>query len=230
MSVGIVFIQLILVIVYHAYKYMNQKLFATIRESVICMKIENFLSKEQKRRNHEDTHQFDVLLDFIDHTTNTNDYNLSQIQPRSTEPTQSVVELSNSQPTSVKPPPLEAKEEEPELESTVQQATQQGDVNVILVEENLSAEIYENKQCINNYSEIEIAECNESQNVEINSTTLKEISIPKSDSDAKISYCAMTEQANREAMEIPQSDNVDQSMQEVPVFPANGDQQEGVGS
>ena len=129
-SVGITFIQLIAVIVYHAYKHMNQKLFATIQASVICIKVtlKGKFSKKKQRLNvnhkpilgpDEDVHQFYELLesDMIDCPVNTNDYNIPQVKPKPPEPTQSIVEPPKPLLIPAIPPPLEAIKEEQELES-----------------------------------------------------------------------------------------------------------------
>ena len=132
-SVGIIFIQLTAVILYHAYKHMNQKIFTKIQGSAICIKMRQKLTpKKQKQVNNnhkqvvlldEDIHQFHMLLDMIDRPVNTNDYNIPQIHPQPVEPTQSVVEIKEpvlARPT-VTPPPLEAIKEEDELETEQQQ-------------------------------------------------------------------------------------------------------------
>ena len=55
--------------------------------------------QKQKRVNNQrvsvdkDIHQFHIFLDMIDRPANTDDYNISQIQPKPVEPTQSVVEI-----------------------------------------------------------------------------------------------------------------------------------------
>ena len=241
-SVGITFIQLTAVIVYHTYKHTNQKLFTMIQGSAIFVKVkEKFSKKKQKKVNHEqvpaddDIHQFYELLDMIDRPVNTNDYNIPQVKPKPAEPTQSVVEPPKPLLVPANPPPLEAIKEEPELESGEQESEQDGTIDVIPVE-NLSQEINKNKQCINSYSGIEIvdSECNNtSTNPESEMEhiiILKENSIPKSHSNPQINNNSDIDQAKEEAMEIPRSDNMDQSSQEVPPLPAASGEQEGVGS
>ena len=172
----------------------------------------------------------------IDRPVNTNDYNIPQVQPEPAEPTQSVVELPKPQLAPATPPPLEAIEEESELESTEQRANKRDGIDMIPLEENLSIDICMNKQCINNHSGIEIAEYSEigkNGETEIEqSTILKENSIPKSNSNTEISSHPLAKsdikQASKEAMEIPLSNNMDQCKQEVPPFPADSGEHEGV--
>ena len=157
LSVGITFIQFTAVILYHAYKHTNQKLFAVIQASAICIKL---TQKKQKRVNHkpapadEDIHRFYELLDMIDRPVNTNDYNIPQVKPKPAEPIQSVVEPPKPLLVPATPPPLEAIKEETEIESE-EQVSKHDDINLIPVK-NLLTEINNNKQCI---SGIEIAEC-----------------------------------------------------------------------
>ena len=100
-SVGIIFIQLTAVILYHTYKHTNQTI---IQRSVICIKMKEKLFPQKQKRvdNHrsrvsidEDIHQFHIFLDMIDRPANTDDYNIPQIQQKPAEPTQSVVEIPN---------------------------------------------------------------------------------------------------------------------------------------
>ena len=152
-SVGITFIQLIAVIVYHAYKHMNQKLFAMIQASVICIKVtlKGKFSKKKQRLNvnhkpilgpDEDVHQFYKLLesDMIDRPVNTNDYNIPQVKPKPPEPTQSIVEPPKPLLVPANPPPLEAMKEEPELESEEQESEQDG-IDAIPAEETMITEL-----------------------------------------------------------------------------------------
>ena len=136
-SVGITFIQLILVISYHVYNYTNHKVFSKIQEIAICKKLKQ---RKQKRINHEpppdnNIHRFHELLDMIDHPVNTNDYNIPQVRPKPVEPTYSVVEIPKPY-LEPPPPPLEEIEEEPEHEPQ-QQLSEQDDVTV--ANENQSA-------------------------------------------------------------------------------------------
>ena len=154
-SVGITFIQLIVVILYHTCKHTNQKLFAMIQGSVICIKMKERL-KQKRVNNHKpvpddkDIHLFHELLDMIDRPANTNDYNIPQVKPKPIKPTQSVVELPKPLLSPAISPPLEAIKKEPDLESEEQESEQSCNIDVIPVEENLSKEINKNKQCINN--------------------------------------------------------------------------------
>ena len=140
-SVGITFIQLTAVILYHTYKHTNQKLSTMIQQSVICIKMKEKLFPQKQKRvdNHrsrvpidEDIHQFHIFLDMIDYPANTDDYNIPQIQQKPAEPTQSVVEISNpvraAPATSPPPQPLEIIKEGAELEAEegLQESQQDG--------------------------------------------------------------------------------------------------------
>ena len=238
-SVGTTFIQLTAVIIYHVYKHTNQKLSAMIQGSVIFVKVKGLFSKiKQKKVNHEpvpadeDIHQFYELLDMIDRPVNTNDYNIPQVKPKPAEPTQSVVEPPKPLLVPANPPPLEGIKEEPDLESGEEESEQDG-IDVIQVE-NISQEINKNKKSINNYSRIEIvdSECNNtSTNPECEMEQviiLKENSIPKPHSNPQINNGSDLDK--EAAMEIPRSDNMDQSSEEAALLPAASDEQEGVGS
>ena len=238
-SVGTTFIQLTAVIIYHVYKHTNQKLSAMIQGSVIFVKVKGLFSKiKQKKVNHEpvpadeDIHQFYELLDMIDRPVNTNDYNIPQVKPKPAEPTQSVVEPPKPLLVPANPPPLEGIKEEPNLESGEEESEQDG-IDVIQVE-NISQEINKNKKSINNYSRIEIvdSECNNtSTNPECEMEQviiLKENSIPKPHSNPQINNGSDLDK--EEAVEIPRSDNMDQSSEEAAPLPAASGEQEGVGS
>ena len=215
-SVGITFIQLIAVIIYHVCKHTNQKLFAMIQGSAISIKVkEKLIRKKQKSVNHkpvpadEDIHQFYELLDMIDSPANTNDYN---IKPKSAGPTQSVVERPKSQLAPATPPSpkaiKEAIKEEPKLESEEQSSKQDGiDLK--------STPIKKNKKCVNKYSGTETAD-SEYDNTSTNPETemeydviMKENSISKPHPSPQINNynIADIEQAQEEAME---SDNSEQ--------------------
>ena len=234
-SVGITFIQFTAVIIYHVYKHTNQKLSAMIQGSVIFVKVKGkFSKKKQKKVNHEpvpadeDIHQFYELLDMIDRPVNTNDYNIPQVKPKPAEPTQSVVEPPKPLLVPANPPPLEAIKEEPDLESGEQESEQYG-IDVIQVE-NISQEINKNKQCINNSSGIEIvdSECNNtSTNPE---SEMEHVIILKENSIPKPQINNGSDLDKEEAMEIPRSDNMDQSSEEAAPLPAASGEQEGVGS
>ena len=153
-SVGITFIQLLVVISYHTCKYTNRKMFSRIQKFA-----EKLRPRKPKIVDHQpppdnDIHQFHKLLDMIDRPINTDDYNIPQVNPQPVEPTYSVVEIPK--PHGAPPPLLDDVKEEPELESQ-QHLGEQDDITVAM--ENQSALIDENKQCINNCSGIEVAEC-----------------------------------------------------------------------
>ena len=196
LSITITFIQLALVVVYHIYKYMNHRVFTLIQESAVGIKIRNLTSKKQKRHDNsnEDIHQSYEILDLIDRPPAST--TVSQMQPGSAEPTMSVIELSIPQLAPATPPPLEAKGETLKLQSTEQQVSEQDGRGMITVtEENISTakEIEGYKQLISDYSEAEVAACNENEKrfkTEMeNSGTLEENSILQCNSNAQISYC-----------------------------------------
>ena len=152
-SVGITFIQLTAVIIYHTYKHMNQTLFTKIQENVIIKMKEKMIQRP----------------------ANTNDYNIPLIEPKPVEPTQSVVEPPNS----LFVPANEAIKEKPDFESGEQESERDGiESDVIPVEENLSQE---NQHIINNYSAIEIAdsEYDNTRNPETKMEHIEKNSIPK---------------------------------------------------
>ena len=137
---------------------------------------------------------------------NTNDYHIPHVKPKPAKPTHSFVDVP-------KPATVEVIKEEPEHESAQQACGEEG-INVISVEKNLPAE---NKQCINNHS----------------STIPKESSFTKPHSNPQISNSySDTEQAQKQAMELPQADNMDQSshVQGISSLLAASDKQKGVGS
>ena len=123
-SVGITFVQLIAVIVYHAYKHTNPKIFAAIKGSSVCIKIEKMsIQKKQKEVNDktvtvppdEDIHRFHELLDIIDYPVNTNDYNIPHVDTNPPEPTKSVVELPKPVQAPSTSPSHDVIEEDPEI-------------------------------------------------------------------------------------------------------------------
>ena len=163
-SVGITFIQLLLVVFYHILKYLTSKLYSRIQElSTIKKMNERLIPREKKKFDDKpipadgDIHQFNELVDMIDRPVNTNDYNVPQVRPRPAKPTvtKSEVELPKPYLAPPPPPPLEEMMEEPEVE-TEQQASEED--HVILGEENHSLLINKNKQNINDYCGIEIPE------------------------------------------------------------------------
>ena len=234
-SVGITFIQLTAVIIYHVYKHTNQKLSAMIQGSVIFVKVKRkFSKKKQKKVNHEpvpadeDIHQIYKLLDMIDRPVNTNDYNIPQVKPKPVEPTQSVVEPPKPLLVPANPPPLEAIKEEPDLESGEEESEQYG-IDVIQVE-NISQEINKNKKSINNYSGVEIvdSECNNtSTNPEYE---VEHVIILKGNSIPKPQIHNGSDLDKEEAMEMDRSDNMDQSSEEAAPLPAASGEKEGFGS
>ena len=163
-SVGITFIQLLLVVFYHTLKYLTSKLYSRIQETSTIKKVnERLIPSEMKKFDYkpipadDDIHQFNELVDMIDRPVNTNDYNVPQVRPRPTKPTvtQSEVELPKPYLAPPPPPPLEEIKEEPEIE-TEQQASEED--CLIVGEENHSLHINKNKQCINDYCGNEIPE------------------------------------------------------------------------
>ena len=163
-SVGITFVQLLMVVFYHTLKYLTSKLYSRIQETPTIKNVnKRLIPREKKKFDHkptpadDDIHQFNELLDMIDRPVNTNDYNVPQVRSRPTKPavTQSEVELPKPYLAPPPPPPLEEIKEEPEVE-TEQQASEED--CVILGEENHSLQINKNKQCINDYCGMEIPE------------------------------------------------------------------------
>ena len=196
-----------------------------IQESTICIKMKERL--KQKRVNHKpvpddkDIHLFHELLDMIDRSANTNDYNIPQVKPKPTEPTQSVIDLPKPLQAPAILLSLEAIKEEPDLESEGQESEQDG-IDVIPVEENLSKEMNKNKQCINNYSKIEIVDSkcdNSSTNPGTDmehGTILKLNSISNPNSNPQFNDYSKIERAKEEVIELPQSDNRDQKVSQLP--------------
>ena len=163
-SVGITFIQLLLVVFYHTLKFLSSKLYSRIQETPTIKKVnERLIPREKKKFDDkpipadDDIHQFNELVDMIDRPVNTNDYNVPQVRPRPTKPTvtQSEVELPKPYLAPPPPPPLEEIKEEPEID-TEQQASEED--RVILGEENHSLHINKNKLWINDYCGMEIPE------------------------------------------------------------------------
>ena len=121
MSVGVTFIQLAAIIVYHAYKHANQKMFTAIKRGAIYIKVKqtlkqmkkNAVSVNEKPPADEDIYRFHELLDIIGEPV-TNDYNIPQVE-QNAEPTQSVVELPKPVQAS-STPSSHVTEEGPELQ------------------------------------------------------------------------------------------------------------------
>ena len=133
-SVGITFVQLLLVISYHVYKYTNHKLFLRIQE------IQTGLSKEvdkklkavkKDRRYHQpkptdnDINQHHELLEMADRPANT----------KSNKPTQSVVELPKPHSVVVPQTFLESMKKEKEPSSQ----RNEGDIINVTVAERIQA-------------------------------------------------------------------------------------------
>ena len=162
-SVAITFIQLLLIISYHAFRYANQKVYTKVSEKPFYKKGINKLTPQKKTKIHlehgpipadNDIHQFHELLDMIDHPVNTKDY---RVEEKPVEPTKSVVELPKPYLAPPPPPPLEEIKEEDEQ----QQNLQLNEEDCITVEEHHTASINEKKQRINDASGIEIPECDD---------------------------------------------------------------------
>ena len=160
-SVAITFIQLLLIISYHAFRYANQKVYTKLSEKTFYKKGIKKLTPQKKTKIHlehgpipadNDIHQFHELLDMIDHPVNTKDY---RVEEKPVEPTKSVVELPKPYLAPPPPPPLEEIKEEDEQ----QQNLQLNEEDCITVEEHHTASINEKKQRINDANGIEIPEC-----------------------------------------------------------------------
>ena len=166
-SVGIIFTQLLVVIIYHTCRYANSKAFQRIQNTTIYKKLNEKMkpTSSKKSKEHDqppppddtDIHQFYELLDMIDRPVNTSDYeSITPVdqEPKPVKPTQSVVEL----PKPHQPPSssMEDTKEESELESE-QQQNEQRDSVVVMENSNQLESI--DKQYLNNCSEIDIADC-----------------------------------------------------------------------
>ena len=113
-SVGITFVQLLLVIFYHILKYVTSKLYSRILESPTIKEVnERLIPREKKKFDDKpipadgDIHQSNELLDMIDRHVNINDYNIPQVRLRPSKPAQSVVELPKPYVAPLSLPPLE---------------------------------------------------------------------------------------------------------------------------
>ena len=156
-SVGITFILLVIVILYHTLQNLCTNLYSIVQDTSAVKK----LNEKRKQKNFRkkripadvDIHQFNKLLDMIDRPVNTNDYNIPQGKPRPVEPTQSVVELPRPSQAPPLPPPLNDIKEEPEAEK--QRSEQNG---MIPVDDNHSFLTNKNIQCMHGYSGIETLE------------------------------------------------------------------------
>ena len=183
-----------------------------------------------------------MLLDIIDHPANIDNYkiNFPQIQPRTVKPTQSVMEIPKpvqAAPATPPPLPLEAIEEDPELEPEKQEEeSQQGEIDMIPLIENVATEISKNKQCINNSPGIEISEyddtnfINPGNSMEYSCIIPNEKSIPKPHHNAQVNIYSDIKSIKEETLEMTQSDDKGQSSQKVPPSPNDsGQQEEGSG-
>ena len=204
-SVIITCIQLIAVIIYHIYKHMNQKLFTVIQESAICITVKEILTpKMQKNISHKLVSYDEDIHELLDMIGDSVNTSDCHTPQEPAKPTHSFVDLLKPPAAS---PPVETIKEELENESS-QQACEEESSNVISVEENLRAE---NMQCINYLSSTIPKETKPDSNLQINN----------SHSDTE-----------KRAMELPQLDNMDQSLdvQKVPSLLATSDKQKGVSS
>ena len=156
-SIGIIFTQLLVVICYHTLKCTNHDMFSRIQETAVCKRLKDkFKSTQQNRYTYQPLPDDDIheLLNATDCPANTNDCNVPQVHPKPVEPTHSVLELP--EPHIAPLPPLEViNEQETEPQ---QQPSEQDDITQSVAEESQSSMIDEGKQCLNNCSEIEIAE------------------------------------------------------------------------
>ena len=218
-SVSITFIQLIIVIIYHVYKHMHQKVFVTIQAFYIKIKKTlAFMIKKQRRSNYqppsadENTNQFHELLDFLDHPFNTiDDRSTPLLHTKPDEPTRSFLELPNFQviDPDTPQPPLEATEEES-------------------VGENLPMDTYVNEhvQNISGIEREEFCETGRSHDSETDITNKKENLKSKLHCNSEINNCPPTvsdiEQANEEALAL---NNLAENS-----LPADGRQQDELGS
>ena len=212
-SVGITFVQLLLVITYHVYRH-SDRVFSRIQETAVCKKLnEKLKPREQKRCNHQPP---------------PDDYNIPQVHPKPVETTYSVVEIQK--PHLAPPPPLEEVREEPELESQQQLSEQD---HIAVAQENQSAGIYTNKQCLNNCSGIEIAECDEttSPGTRMEYSTIFELkSIPQPHVNPQIDTETNNSmdilRADEEAVEMSQSNDSLSSQRDHVKFPASCEPEE----
>ena len=209
LSVGITFIQLLVIMFYHTYKY---TMFSRIQNTAVCKRLNNRLKRKRRAHgyqplpNNDNIHQFHGLLDMIDRPVNTNDYNIPQVRPEPVEPTYSVVEVPKPHPAP--PSPHEQIREEAEPESQ-QQFCEQDDITI--AKENQSALTNENNQCLNNCTGMGIAECVDT----IVSPGTKLVVKPTSESHANLQDNDKSldiQQANsngESVLEIYQSNNID---------------------
>ena len=117
--VGITFVQLLIVISYHIYKYANHKIFLRIQETALCQKLNRTLKIVDRDRLHHqptpsdnDIRQLHELFEIVDRTI---DSNSPHAHPKSNEPTQSTVEILKCDKV---PPPLpETVDNNPKSES-----------------------------------------------------------------------------------------------------------------
>ena len=234
-SAGIILAQLLGVISHHIYKHANHRVFLRIQKSAAYTRFNEMLkSRKQKRRNLQppsdnDNHQFHEILDMVDRHINTNEYNSLQGNQKAVKPTYSVVEIRK--PHLAPPPPFEKIRKEPELGSQ-QQLSEQDDITV--ADESHSALIFGNKQCINNYSGIEITEYDEtttSPGTKIEyGTTFEMESIPRhhvhTQNDIESDNSLDIQRADEAALEMSQAKDNLSPQQDHLKFQASGKPQE----
>ena len=125
-SVGIMFIQLLVIIVYHICRYANSKIYEMIQNTAIYKKLNEKMKPTKSKLNDSqpppsdtDIHQFYELLNVIDRPVNTSDYGSitpKEPQPKPVEPTQSIVELPEHPDNQAPTPPNKEIEGESEME------------------------------------------------------------------------------------------------------------------
>ena len=149
-SVGIMFIQLLVIILYHVCRYANSKIYEQIQNTTIYRKLNEKMKPTNSNDNQSppsdtDIHQFYELLNMIDRPVNTNDYNSHtppDPKPKPAEPTQSVVELpKHPDSRSPTPPRREVEEMEPE------QPQQSKHSDVIVAVENQLKSVNKHNNC-----------------------------------------------------------------------------------
>ena len=132
-SVGIIFIQLLVVIFYHVCRYANSKVYEKIQNTTIYKKLIEKTKSTKSNDNQPppsdtDIHQFYKLLNMIDRPVTTNDYNSQtppDLKPKPAEPTQSVVELPKRSDSQAPTPPRKGMEE---MESEKPQQSKQRNI------------------------------------------------------------------------------------------------------
>ena len=175
-SVGITLAQLLIILSYHTYKYTNCNKVSRIQEVQVCKNLnEKFIPRKQLIHNHQPP---------------------SKVHPKPVEPTYSVVEISNLHPATP-PSPQEVNDKIREEEEPKSQQGLNEEDNITIVEENQSALMYESKQCLNNCSEIDITEYDETI-----ATEIKLIPKPHANPQIDVDNSMDSQQAG---IEMPQS-------------------------